>query len=348
MATFGVTAVALTNANAFELGSTGRLQPPGLVLGNAATAPPPGLYMFNQAFTYQSNAVGPGADFIKRNLNGGKGTSASADAAATGLLWVPGWTFLGGTYDAVIAQPFIRADFSSPFNFSDAGMHNTFIAPVELSWKLGDSGFFVKSGLGVWAPTGTQTGTGFPGGFAPALAALGTAPRGLSNGLGNWGNPWWTFQPTVAVSYLNDGWNLTANTFLEINTKNTITNYTSGDVLHVELTATKTIGKWTFGPVGYYIGQITDDKSSAFYNGAIGSNRYNVWAAGGLVGYDFGPAALKLWVVNEFSANASGGTMFGPGVDSAFVTKGWTVFTQLSYRLWAPDEPAATPKLYRK
>jgi hypothetical protein len=306
--------------------------------------------MFDQVFTYQSQAVGPGADFIKKNLNNGQNTSVNAAVGAAGLFWVPGWTFLGATYDAVIAQPFIMADFGSPFNFSNAGAHNTFVAPIELSWKLGDSGFFVKSGLGLWVPTGTQTGTGFPGGFAGLLGPAGanTAPKGLANGLGNWGNPYWTIQPSLAVSYIKDGWSLTANSFLEINTANTVTNYTSGDVLHVELTATKTIGNWSIGPVGYYIGQITDDKSSSFYNGAIGSNRYNVWAAGGLVSYNFGPATLNVWVVDEFSANASGGTMFGPGVDSAFVTKGYSAFASLSYRLWAPDAPATAPKLYHK
>jgi len=92
---------------------------------------------------------------------------------------------------------------------------------------------------------------------------------------------------------------------------------------------------------------VTDDKSSSFYNGAVGSQRCNVWAPGGLVGYNFGPVQLNVWAVDEFSANAKGGTMFGPGVDSAYITKGWSAFAQLSYRLWAPDAPATTaPKLY--
>ena len=57
----------------------------------------------------------------------------------------------------------------------------------------------------------------------------------------------------------------------------------------------------------------------------------------------------NVWVVDEFAANAKGGTMFGADVDSAYITKGFTAFAQLSYRLWAPDSPAATPsKLYHK
>ena len=53
--------------------------------------------------------------------------------------------------------------------------------PVELSWKLGTSGFVVKTGLGIYTPDGTIQG-----------------PFGLNNV----GNPWWTFVPELIVSYL--------------------------------------------------------------------------------------------------------------------------------------------------
>lgn len=94
------------------------------------------------------------------------------------------------------------ADVGNPVNISPFGMHNTFIVPVELSWRLGDSGFLVKTGLGIYAPDGTISG---------------------ANGLGNVGNPWWTFQPNLVVSYPKDGWNLTANFFQEM-TWSTVTN----------------------------------------------------------------------------------------------------------------------------
>ena len=48
--------------------------------------------------------------------------------------------------------------------------------------------------------------------------------------------------------------------YVEFNTANTVTHYTSGDIFHADFTATKTIGKWTIGPVAYYVGQVTDDK----------------------------------------------------------------------------------------
>lgn len=288
----GAIADATHPAMAAELGYAGFALPPGILINGSAGVPPPGIYMFDQFYTNQTAIVGPGAP----NLNGSK-TRGSAATVATGFLFVPGWQFLGATYDAVIVQPFGMASIDAPVNLHAAGMAATYIAPVELSWKLGDSGFYVKAGLGFSLPTGTISG-----------------PAGLTSG----GIPWLVTQPELFVSYMKDGWTLSANLFMEINNRNPITDYRSGNILHADFQATKRIGNWTVGPVGYYIGQITDDSSSSFYGGAINVNRYNVWAAGALVGYDFGPVALNVWATDEFYADASGGTPhFAGGPDSA-------------------------------
>jgi hypothetical protein len=319
----GVAALAWTPAQAFEAGAAGWAQQPGILLGGvSAEGPPPGLYMVDQAYTYQTNLAGAGADAI--NPHGTK-TGATAAVAATVFVWAPGWTFLGASYNASLAIPAGMFAVGSPANVEASGLINTFIAPVELSWKLGDSGFYAKTGLGIYAPTGTVTGV---------------------NGLGNIGNAWWSFLPEFVVSYIKDGWSLTANIYGEINTASTVTNYQSGDILHAEFTATKTIGKWTFGPVAYYVGQVTDDKSSGFYHGLINVNRYNKWAVGGSLSYNFGPAQLTVWATDDVFADVSGGTL-PPG---PIITKGFTAFAQLSYRLWAPEAPVAAPKapMYRK
>lgn len=303
-----------STANAYEFGFPGWEQKPGITLGGgSAGVPPPGVYMFNQFLTYQAHLVGPGAPNV-----GGNATPIHTAAEATGLLIVPGWTFLGATYNAVIVQPFIMTDLGAPINVAPAGMHNTYIVPVELTWKLADTGIFVKAGLGIHAPTGSISG-----------------PAGLSNV----GNPWWTFQPELVVSYLKDGWNLTANVFAGINTRNTITGYKGGDLLQAEFTIAKTINKWTLGAVGYYAGQVTDDSSSAFYRNAINVNRYDIWAAGGRVGYDFGPVALNVWALKELSSTAQ-----GPTPTTGSIPNGYSVYASISYRLWAPDQPA-NPKI---
>ncbi|MEI9924096.1 MAG: transporter [Bradyrhizobium sp.] len=309
-----IAAAASTTASAFEAGSPGFAQYPGLTMGASAGAPPPGIYGFTQIFTGQQNLVGPGKPLL--NPTGNIGVQSAT--AAQGFLWVPGWTFLGATYDAVVVQPFIMNSLGSPLNQQASGAHNTFIVPVELSWRLGDSGFFAKAGLGMYVPDGTINGI---------------------NGLGSLGNPWWTFSPELFLSYIKNGWNVTANLFYEINTKNTITDYTSGDVFHAEFSGTKRIGQWTIGPAAYYMGQVTNDTSSGFYNGLINANRYNVWAVGGLVGYDFGPVSVNVWAFDQIAANVSGGQFAGPFADSAAIPKGLSVYLSLNYRLWAPDAP---------
>ena len=75
---------------------------PGAFIGASAGVPPPGIYMFNQVFTYQANLAGPGTAALTAPHIG---VQAAVDVQ--GFLFVPGWTFLGATYDAVIVQPFV-------------------------------------------------------------------------------------------------------------------------------------------------------------------------------------------------------------------------------------------------
>jgi len=154
-AALGVATLGLpTSASAFESGFPGWAQQPGIILGASAGTPGPGIYMFNQLMTTQSTIVGPAAPNV-----GGKPTQVHLASEATGFLFVPGWTFLGATYDAVIVQPVSMVDVGAPANQQKSGFHNTYIVPAELSWKLGDSGFVVKTGLGMYVPDGSTTGT---------------------------------------------------------------------------------------------------------------------------------------------------------------------------------------------
>ena len=334
LAAAGLAAFAFSPANAYEGGYPGWQTKPGAFIGSSAGVPPPGIYMFNQVFTYQTNLTGPGTTSL--GLGSHNGVQAAVDAQ--GFLFVPGWTFLGATYDAVIVQPFVMFGIGNPLGSfpgianEAGGMHNTYFVPVELSWKLGTSGFAVKTGLGIGAPDGTQTGP---------------------TGLGNVGNPWWTFQPELILSYLGGGWNLSAAIYDEINTANTKDNYTTGDIFHVDFTATKTIGKWTFGPVGYYVAQVTDDKCPVGICTAMNptrtlgnASRFHIFALGGLVEYNFGPASFSVWATQEITAKASNAAV-PAAADASLITQGMTVFATLSYRLWAPEEPAK-PTLYHK
>jgi hypothetical protein len=340
LAAAGVAAFALSPANAYEDQSW--KTKPGSFIGASAGMPPPGIYMFNQVFTYQSNLVGPG---VASALGGAK-TGVQVAVDVQGFIFVPGWTFLGATYDALIVQPFVMDSIGQPVNAQASGVFNTYFVPVELTWaKIGGTGLAVKTGLAFYAPTGTIQGV---------------------TGTNNQGRPYWTFQPELAISYLADGWNLTAFLYDEINTTNSRTNYTTGNIFHVDFTATKTIGKWTFGPVGYYVAQVSDDKCpvgvcTATYGGVGGkvlgngvilgnAQRFQIFALGGLIEYNFGPASLSVWATQELTAKASNAAALaatGGTEDFSLITRGMTVFATLSYRLWAPEEPPKAP-MFRK
>jgi hypothetical protein len=341
LAAAGMAAFAFSPANAYEGGVQWQSKP-GVLIGASAGVPPPGIYMFDQVFTYQSNIEGP----LKTNLLNGAKNGVQAAVDVQGFLFVPGWTFLGATYDALIVQPFGMVSVGQPLSglgigqvdmFS--GVHNTYLVPVELSWKLGTSGFVFKTGLGIYAPTGTIQGA--------------TGPCASCNGFANFGNKYWTFQPEAIISYLANGWNLSAAFYGEFNTANQPDNYTQGDVFHADFTATKTFGKWTIGPVAYYVAQVSDDKCpvgicTTIHPGGILGNtqRYQIFAVGGLVEYNFGPASLSVWATQEVYAHASG-ALLAPGVDGSATVQGSTVFATLSYRLWAPEEPAKAPMFHK-
>jgi hypothetical protein len=332
LAAAGIAAVAFSPAYATEGGDLATK--PGAFIGASAGVPPPGIYMFNQVFTYNPNIVGPGAAGL--TTTGIKKTGVQFNVDVQGFVFVPGWTFLGATYDAVIVQPFVDQNAGLPLGAQGGGAFNTYIVPVELSWKLGTSGFAVKTGVGIYVDDGTQTNK----------LAGGT-------GLGGPANPYWTFQPELILSYLGNGWNLTAALYEEFNTANDVTHYTTGNIFHADFTATKTIGKWTIGPVAYYVAQVTDDKCPAdciaFGESTLAhSSRLSAWAAGGLVGYDFGPASFSVWATQEFNVKASNSAaLAATGADPSIWFSGATVFATLSYRLWAPEAPVQ-PAMYHK
>src|ERR1700742_2122312 len=115
----GVIAVSSSSAFAIEAGGNPQTKP-GSLIGASAGVPPPGIYMFNQEFTYQTNYTGPG---VASALGGNTKVGVQGAVDVQGFVFVPGWTFLGATYDAVIAQPFVMANFGNPIDEQQAGTH---------------------------------------------------------------------------------------------------------------------------------------------------------------------------------------------------------------------------------
>ena len=126
-----------------------------------------------------------------------------------------------------------------------------------------------------------------------------------------------------------------ANFFYDINTKSqgvccaANSSITSGNALYGDLTAVYKIGKWSVGPVGYFEVQTTNDTGTC--TPAVGVNlcgRYQTAAAGGLIGYDFGPVDPQLWVTDSFVGNNA---PQGPN--------GINVWSRIGFKIWGPEAP---------
>ncbi len=119
---------------------------------------------------------------------------------------------------------------------------------------------------------------------------LGTYPK-LSSPVANDAT---TINQRFAASYTGNGYNLTANLILGNEVDNSavdakkVPNY-----LNLDITALKSYGKWSFGPVAYY----ATDTSSPY----SGYAKQSQFAVGGLVGYNFGPVILQSYLTHAVS-----------------------------------------------
>jgi hypothetical protein len=332
----GLAAIAIggvaSSASAMETGTfQNRLNGAtiGLPLG---AAPPPGIYTGLE--TAYLGAIGTGTNNGQSAGNQCATTPATgrncavlpAIAQAVPLLWVPGWNFWGATYSASVVQAFyVYTTCGANANGSCAGgspltgggfvYTNTFIQPINLSWNVG-GGWFIGTAFSFTPPDGSRAG----GQFTP--------------------NPdYWTFEPSISFSYLGNNWVASANFFYDINTKSTgnccaaNNTITSGNALYGDLTAVYKIGKWSIGPVGYFETQTTSDTGGCNPTPAVSlCGRYQTAAAGGLIGYDFGPVDLQVWVTDSFI-----------GANTPQGSGGINVWSRIGFKIWGPDAPAARP-----
>jgi hypothetical protein len=314
----GLAAIAIggvaSSASAMQTGTfQNRLNGATIGLPLGAT-PPPGLYT-----GLETAYLGYPSTGTSGHATGNQGGLVlPAIAQAVPLLWVPGWNWFGANYSASIVQAFYTFTACGPAGCTGAApivgggfvYTNTFIQPINLSWNLG-GGWFVAGSFSVTVPDGTrQTGTPNP--------------------------DYWTFEPGLAISYLGNNWVASANFFYDINTKSqgvccsVNSTVTSGNALYGDLTAVYKIGKWSVGPVGYFEVQTTNDTGAGCSAIPTQCGRYQTAAAGGLIGYDFGPVDLQVWVTDSFvGANAPQ----GPG--------GIDVWTRIGFKIWGPDAPKA-------
>jgi len=287
----GALTIAARSATAFE-GLTPYM--PGVSVGSAAGAlPPPGTY-----FADDNVFISGGA---RNNTGGNVPVNVWLDVQIPSVLWVPNVQFLGATYAMAIIQPYVfkgvdatgaggRATISN-------GAFNTIISPINLSWNL-NNGFFLGAGLGIYLPDGYYQHQTNP------------ATGKVTVGQASIANDFWTFEPGVAVSYLQGGWNLTLHGVVDVNTIDGPTNYQSGDLFYIDATAAKTIGKWTVGAGGNFTQQFTNDTVGGAPVNGNGSKVQHV-LLGPLVGYNFGPAEIDAkWLIGVHAENDANVSFF--------------------------------------
>jgi len=234
----------------------------------AGAALPPGLYgVLNTWY----------APFNQFDHNGKKtGVKVDVFVVAPILVWQSNFKILGGAYSAAIAVPFDYTNVKAPnsaalSNNGHWGTFNTLIVPGQLAWSLPND-FHVKAGLTINVDDASSSPADPP-----------------SNGGVGSGNGYWTLQPDLGISWMHDGWNLSANGHYAVNLKNSKTGYRSGQEIAVDYTVTKTIGKWTVGLGGYSENQVTRDSGPGAAACAVkGGCKVAIYGVGPIVGYDLG------------------------------------------------------------
>lgn len=207
------------------------------------------------------------------------------------LAWAMPVFVFGGRLQLLAAAPMIEvgvenADYTSDF-------YNPLLA-AQVAWDLGNGfGFSYLAGFYL----GVNTSVAFDS---------------------------TSFNQRFALSYTADGWNLTADAIWGIQFSS-VTSTINPDFLNIDLTATKKIGKFEIGPVGYYSTDLNNPLP--FYN------KQSQFALGGLVGYDFGPVILQAYLTTDVYEQNYGGKD----------TRGWA---RIIVPLWNP--PPSQPALLHK
>ena len=219
------------------------------------------------------------------------------------IAWSTPWTIIGANLQFLVATPMVHRDAPGGA-LDDYGFYNPFTA-AKLAWDLG-GGFGVSYLSGIYWNAGDK------------------ALRNRST----------TWRQDFAISYTGDGWNLSANLIwgLHFDTDKQIKRLQGGqnsDGFNLDLTATKTFGKWEIGAVGYGLYEYDLPK------GLRGSGKAKSFAVGPLVGYNFGPVILQSYLTREVYAR----NLFeNSGGKSRKDTRFWT---RIIIPLWTPAAPAA-------
>jgi hypothetical protein len=185
------------------------------------------------------------------------------------IAWSTPWKVFGARVEFLVAAPALEVGNSGPAGASYAeSMYNPFFGGT-LAWDLG-GGFGFSYTLGAYA--GVNDALADPGSF-------------LNN--------------RFALSYTANGWDLTAHVIYGTQLDPSIN--THPDYLNLDLTATKTFGKWEVGAVGYYSTDLGSTQVDPL------APKQSQFALGGLVGYDWGQLKTQVYLTRDVWEENYGG-----------------------------------------
>lgn len=207
------------------------------------------------------------------------------------LIYIPNFKVFGATYGMAIGLPFDYTSFT-PFQRQtpgggNLGLYNTVLIPGALSWSLPHN-LFARVGLTVLLPTAMNTMSDYFKG-------------NVKNGGAPSGNAFSTLQPDFGISWLWNGWNVSAagHVSFNIGSDNNYggvhgSSYYSTTEFSADYAITKTIGRWTMGVGASQENQFGNDT----LNGApVPGTRFTNYSVGPIVGYEFpgGMSVTAIW-----------------------------------------------------
>jgi hypothetical protein len=266
-----------------EEGGSGHYMPGGAASFIDALPGKPGLAIANFFNFYDASAS------VSRQLPYGGLVTAGLDATAYSdtvvALYQTPLKLLGGYYAVGMAIPYVwmRAKgevqvtgprgvtITSTVRDKANGIGDIMLYPFMLGWTglNGDLKYDVR--LGIYAPTGDYD----------------------KGKLANVGKNYWTFEPTVSLSYISSkiGLELSAFAGMDFNTNNHKTDYRSGTQFHLDLTVAEHLpllgGIIGVGANGFYYQQITGDSGSG---ALLGDFKGRTLGIGPVLSY-----ATKIW-----------------------------------------------------
>lgn len=232
-----------------------------------------------------------------QNDNGFGGGTTYEGVNIPVIIWSTPWTILGGRIELLGAAPELYVG-NHYQGVSNTGMYNPFLA-ATIAWSLGN-GFSVSYLAGAYI--------GIDGGeFGSAFNQS-------------------TFRQDLSVAWHGNGWNLATNARFGIVGENQTTHLTNPDYFNYEISLTRSFGKWEVGPVGFGSTDVGNGPTSTYA-------KQSQFAAGGLIGYNFGPVISQLYVTTDLYEKNYGG----------HDTRLWT---RLIIPVWVPEAPKVVAAKY--